>query len=224
MPNSTTIFAGQELDVILGDLSVLKNHEEISDLVDAYLNDNFETILQGPHAEALCKEVLKRLSTNKPRNFCGKSWYDTGFGEEGIAQALFTGLAAFNAFLQANVTGPPVSGHSPLFNGKLADREISLIKDKCFRSLDVDGLSVYQHIPHIELFCLARGMFTQYFPRVINGRKYDSKWMRIRVNTYHQRLLSLGASNTRLSDWAGKLQTQIEADMLALELEMMKPD
>jgi tetratricopeptide (TPR) repeat protein len=215
--------ASQGFDAILNDLGQLKRFEDLSDAVDAYLNGDFRTILQSSRAKELFNQFLGKLSTEDDRNF---SKVPRSYGESDYrssAHALLTGLAAFSAFLQANVTGPPVSAQSLLFDQRTELTEIISTRKRCLKNLDVDGLSVYQHIPHIELFCLARAIFTEYFPRVTKGQDYDSKWMRIRVNAYHQRLLSSGTSNTRLSDSAISLQTQIEADLFALEAEILDP-
>ena len=99
-----------------------------------------------------------------------------------------------------------------------------MIRDQCLASLSTEGLSVYQHIPHVELFCFAQAIFNDYFPQTVQGKELDAKWMRIRVNAYHQRLLSSGTSNSRLLDSAMELQTQIETDILSLEKEIMAPN
>lgn len=213
--------ASQTFDAILNNLGSLKRHEGLSGLVDAYLSGDYWTVLQSPYAQKLFKHSLKRLSTEDNQSSFRLPW-DYGDSDDiGSAHALLTGLAAFDAFLQANVTGPPLSAVSLLFGQDFEPTEISLERKKYLLSLDVDGLSVYQHIPHVELFCLARAIFTEFFPHVANGQIYDSKWMRIRVNAYHQRLLSSGTSNARLSDSAMSLQSQIDADIFAFERQVL---
>jgi tetratricopeptide (TPR) repeat protein len=158
--------------------------------------------------------------------------------------ALILGLAAFDAFLQANVTGPPLN-FSPV-KALVKDQDTSAVRQRCLDSLAMDGISVYQYIPNVELFCLARTIFCDYFPRtsglkkagsgydipavpesfktsaaeIPHGSQYDTKWMRIRVNAYHQRLLT----GVKLSDSPSVLQVQIEADLAALEKELFSDD
>ena len=107
-------------------------------------------------------------------------------GQERDQETLIVALAALNAFLQANVTGPVLEGGRSKVTGVFAgaaaaitapkkasgveeeeedekggkaERKLKVLREKCFRSLDVDGVSVYPYIPHIELFCLARWVF-----------------------------------------------------------------
>ena len=214
-------FTRQGFDAILNDIGLLKRHKELSEPVDAYLKGDYSAILQSPHAQELFKQFLGRLSTEDDKNLSKVPWNYGESDERSSAHALLTGLAAFSAFLQANVTGPPLSAQSLLFGQVTEFMEITSARKRCLKTLDVDGLSVYQHIPHIELFCLARAIFTEYFPSLAKGQVYDSKWMRVRINAYHQRLLSSGTSNARLSDSAMSLQTQIEADLFALEGQIL---
>jgi tetratricopeptide (TPR) repeat protein len=214
-------FATQGFDAILNDLKPLKRFEEVSGLVEAYLSGDFRTVLQSPGAQELFKQSLRRLTMKDNQTSTKLPWYYEDLDDISSPRALLTGLAAFGAFLQANVTGPPLYVQSLLFGRDSEPAEINSTRKRYLLSLDVDGLSVYQHIPHVELFCLAREIFTQYFPRLAKDQVYDSKWMRIRINAYHQRLLSSGTSNARLSDTAMSLQSQIDADVFALERELL---
>ncbi|KAK3688929.1 hypothetical protein B0T22DRAFT_460493 [Podospora appendiculata] len=117
------------------------------------------------------------------------------------------GLAAFNAFLQLNVTGPVldhVNRVEAVFG--LASGSLKGLRKACFKALDVDGVSVYQHIPSIELFCLARWLFSNGFTKEEEeeegkGVRRDGeslKWLVLRVNVWHYKLLtqpSLGAGS-----------------------------
>jgi tetratricopeptide (TPR) repeat protein len=223
MSGSGAPFTSEGFDVILNDLASLKIYKDLSAPVDAYLNGDYRIVLQGPRSQELFKQLLRRLSTEDDEKLSKNPW-DYGKSDDiSSIHVLLTGLAALSAFLQANVTGPPLPAQSLLFSQVTEFAEMASARKSCLKSLEVDGLSVYQHIPHVELFCLARAIFTEYFPRVAKGQLYDSKWMRIRVNAYHQRLLSTGASNARLSDSAMSLQTQIEADLFALETQILDP-
>lgn len=101
------------------------------------------------------------------------------------------GIEAFDAFLQANVTGPVLNhDQANLARPYGANADINLQ----LSSLDVDGVSVYPFIPHIDLFCLAR--------HVIENATADAwaataaqfhhgislAWMRLRLHVWHYKL------------------------------------
>jgi tetratricopeptide (TPR) repeat protein len=217
MSRSSNVGINGNLDHLLGNLGVLKDRTELAELVDSYLNGDYQQILQNLHAQNLFKLCLENFSREKG------TLRGVEEAEVDLFWTLIVGLAAFSAFLQVNVTGPPITSQSLLFSSE-ASEEIESVRERFLSSLSVDGLSVYQYIPHVELFCFARAIFTEYFPCVSGGKTKDSKWMRIRINIYHQRLLSSGPSNTRLSDSAAELQVRIDADITALEREMFGPD
>lgn len=100
------------------------------------------------------------------------------------------GLDSFNAFLQANVTGPVLTEDQAKLAQPFAD-EIDLR----LRSLDVDGVSVYPFIPHIDLFCLARHVFQNLATQESWNASPSSKstgislpWMRLRLLVWHYKL------------------------------------
>ena len=105
------------------------------------------------------------------------------------AWTFLIGYAALHAFLQANVTGPPLQLSSeqllfrtPPFSSPSAATEI---RANLIRSLVVDGAAVYSLMPVVELFCLAKTIFNH--PKL----KVDGlERMRLRTNFLHQRLLS----------------------------------
>jgi len=223
MSDSGVSLSSLGFDAILNDLGSLKRYKELSGPVDTYLEGDYYTILQDSRSVGLFKQLLNRLCTENDGNFSKGPWDFEGPDDIGSFHVLLIGLAAFSAFLQANVTGPPMSSES-LFFGQVTElAELDSARKRCLKSLDVDGLSVYQHIPHVELFCFARAVFTEYFPRMTKDQIYDSKWMRIRINAYHQRLLSSGTSNARLSDSSMSLQTRVEADLFALKAQILDP-
>jgi len=219
MASNKDVFAGKSIDELLCDFTPLKQTGELRDLVEAYLVGDYQAILSGPDAQAFFTQFLKTLLGNQSGK--PKPWKTEDNSSLAAARALLTGLASFDAFLGANVTGPPLTTSSMLYSSHTGSEEIERSRKACLQSLSIDGLSVYQYIPHVELFAFARAIFTEYFPRVVAGQTLDSRWMRIRINAYHQRLLSSGMSNARLSDSVAVLQTQIEADMISLEHEIM---
>lgn len=98
---------------------------------------------------------------------------------------------AFNCFLQANVTGPPLSYDptagilpSSLFEG--TNTIIERLQSRLIASLSVDGEAVYRLIPHIELFCLARCILNHPYMT----QNTSLRLARLRVNFWHQRLLT----------------------------------
>ncbi|KAI9163816.1 TPR repeat-containing [Paramyrothecium foliicola] len=141
------------------------------------------------------------------------------------AQAASAGLAALDAFLQSNVTGPVLPADSAASVERLfvdawsAGQQGSLeqLQKTCLRSLDVDGVSPYGHVPHLELFCLTRYIFfvaledvTEDIVQVASENGSTTKcslaWTRLRINTWHYKLLtqpSLGSGSnfTRSSQW-----------------------
>lgn len=207
------ILKNRSLDALIFDFESLKDISELSDIVTSFLEGDYKSILRNSISQTLFEKLSQNIDAGKEEQ--KQILRDLGFDDDlSIVRVLLTGLAAFNAFLQINVTGP-VLDLRDVFAQKI-DRE------KFLRSLDVDGVSVYQHIPHVELFCLARLVFTVYFPRLSGADFRDCKWMRIRVNAYHQRLLA-GVSVGRLID-SNLLQDVIERDIKALEEEILVPD
>ncbi|KAL5330002.1 hypothetical protein ACEPPN_003526 [Leptodophora sp. 'Broadleaf-Isolate-01'] len=214
MSLNPTILGGQSLDVLLFEIEYLKEHSELSELATQYLEGNYKAILRNATSQTLYSKLVETISLPRPQQ--DAALQTAGFDSEaGAVQVLITGLAAFNAFLQANVTGPPLDfGDVFPKNGKS-----DALNEKCLRSLDIDGVSVYQYIPYVELFCLARFIFTIYFPRIVGAEFSDSKWMRFRINAYHQRLLS-GVSSARLSE-STVLQDAIDKDLKDLDEEIL---
>lgn len=111
-----------------------------------------------------------------------------------MAPSLSDGLAAFNAFLQANVTGPVLTrDQTDLTAPYLGTPEFDL----SIRSLDVDGVGVYPFIPHIDLFCLAR--------LAIGNETSEANWAAAQAEAGHQWGVSLAWMKLRLDVWHYKL-------------------
>ena len=98
------------------------------------------------------------------------------------------GRVALDAFLQANITGPPFAWESTtLFPEDVSKKsELGRFKKHLVSSLSVDGEAVYQLMPHVEIFCLARCLLNH--PAL--GQDTEQILARLRVNSWHQRLLS----------------------------------
>ena len=98
------------------------------------------------------------------------------------------GRVALDAFLQANVTGPTFAWEPMiLFPEEVVKKgELGRFKRHLVSSLSVDGEAVYQLMPHVEIFCLARCLLNH--PTL--GQDTEQTLARLRVNFWHQRLLS----------------------------------
>ncbi|KAJ8104761.1 hypothetical protein ONZ43_g7700 [Nemania bipapillata] len=167
--------------------------------------------------------------------------------------AIRLGFACLASFLQANVTGPVLTGAQSAddilvdafrrarnpYKSTDADAAnlaqdtpeprvgIEKFRLLCHRSLDIDGVSPYPHIPYIELFCLARFLFIT--SNILPVAQSDSSakhiaWMRFRINLWHYKLLtqpSLGPGSlyTKGGRWTdvATLEEAIEASLREAE-------
>ncbi|KAM0425131.1 hypothetical protein ACHAPT_009692 [Fusarium lateritium] len=144
-----------------------------------------------------------------------------------VAQVLSVGVAALNAFLQVNVTGP-ILPESATLDARLTKAWADAQPDgsngtrdhlhkACLGDLEVDGVSPYAYIPHLELFALARYIITQSLsqadsdvievPSDEQPLKYSLAWTRLRVHVWHYKLLTQpslgpGSNFTRSSQWS----------------------
>ena len=122
-------------------------------------------------------------------------------------------VASLNAFVQSNITGPPLAYKS---SGILFTRDVSgdaasvrKIQQDLIASLSLDGIAAYKLTPNIELLCLAdtiliNPIFQKFIPL--------STWARLRTSFTYQRLLS---------EPAPSLQTTIYDDLKDVEKLVM---
>ena len=119
------------------------------------------------------------------------------------------GLAALGAFLQSNVTGPPLpfSSVELLFDDEISSdpNQVSKVRKVLVESLGVDGEAAYKLAPNIELLCLADAVMK--YPLIVNNIP-AATWARLRINFLHQRLLS---------DVTPSLQQSIHEDLKTVE-------
>ena len=116
---------------------------------------------------------------------------------------LFLGLSALYAFLQANVTGPPLSWDpaKTIVKGQPGPN----FRRSIVTSLSSDGEAAYHLAPHIELFKVAQvALNASYLPR----EQVVFAWARLSVNFWHQQLLNETSST---------LQSLIEQDLEYLD-------
>lgn len=101
------------------------------------------------------------------------------------------GVAALNSFLQANVTGPPLSWVSTdlILPQDLRDDldRLQKFQRQLILDLSLDGETIYQLTPRAELFCMAKCLLNH---QKIVGEDTLYVWERLRVNVWHQRMLN----------------------------------
>lgn len=112
------------------------------------------------------------------------------------SRLLHVGYAALLAFVQSNVTGPPLSFRSDevVIPSALRDgASLRSVREKIIRDLSVDGEAVYKLTPNVELFAVAKAILT-HAALLGSENKEDTPLMvltaRVRVNLLHQKLLS----------------------------------
>ncbi|KAL8996941.1 MAG: hypothetical protein Q9188_006447, partial [Gyalolechia gomerana] len=125
------------------------------------------------------------------------------------------GVSALNAFLQSNVTGPPLIWDSAelLFPPTISKNVGQLKKVRWLLSLDlsVDGEAVHKLIPNVELFSLAKTLLTRDPSFGSTGLPLQYRWARVTVNFWHQKLLNENTAN---------LQEDIYRDLDSLEEDL----
>lgn len=127
------------------------------------------------------------------------------------------GCAALQAFLQSNVTGPPLSWapSTTIIPQGLQDGLDSdtFLRRQLISSLTVDGVAAYALTPSVELFCLAKHLLNH--PGIINEDSTVHVRFRLRVNVWHQRILS---------ETAPSLQDKIYSDLEILQRKISPED
>lgn len=200
---------------------------EVAALADTHLekleNGEYEELLQCPEARTLFGyEQDPKLQDIKLEDF--SSWNDFIFQRLGAFLAdrsqpekqvavFCIGYAALLAFLQSNVTGPPltfVPSNLVLPQGVYEDDEKrDAVRHQMLGGLSIDGISAYKLTPNIELLCLADAIMTS--PPILKNIK-PARWAKLRVSFMHQRLLSEVSSTVQDSiyDDLGILEADLE--------------
>ncbi len=173
--------------------------------------DDHYALLTSHHARVLLGFDADPALSYEPLRTCDEwsqfilqrigSWHD-------LDQLLSIGATALEAFLQANVTGPPLpwSSATVIFPTDLFDgnRTLERFRKELLSLLSLDGETVYQLIPNIELFVLAK--------LILDHQRFEvepkGRLARLRVSVWHQRLLS---------EVSPTLQTQIYGILDLLE-------
>ncbi|KAF2109877.1 hypothetical protein BDV96DRAFT_604365 [Lophiotrema nucula] len=125
-------------------------------------------------------------------------------------------VASLYAFLQSNVTGPPLPFKSAdvLLPKDVSSDSAALksLQSELVDSLAADGVAAYKLTPNVELLCLAG---TILICPPIQKNIGLSAWARLRVNFLHQRLLS---------EVAPSLQTSIYKDLDSTGALILSPE
>jgi tetratricopeptide (TPR) repeat protein len=129
---------------------------------------------------------------------------------------LLVAVACIYAFLQSNVTGPPLpfSSAKLLFPQELSSNQSAVSKARrdLILSLSTDGEAAYKLTPNIELLCLADTILSK---PPIQKTIRAAAWAKLRVNFLHQRLLS---------ELAPSLQSSIYETLETLEPELLSSE
>ncbi|KJY01582.1 TPR domain-containing protein [Zymoseptoria brevis] len=179
--------------------------EEVASQAEAHLKKleegDYKGLLQSSEAQALFGlEENPKFDTVKLEHF--QSWSDFIFQRLGnfLADrshpekqiAVFCiGYAALLAFLQSNVTGPPldfVPAELVLPKHVIEDKQRRHdVRQQMLAGFTIDGIAAYKLTPSIELLCFADAVMTT--PPVLKNVK-AARWAKMRVAFMHQRLLS----------------------------------
>lgn len=104
---------------------------------------------------------------------------------------LLVAIAALQAFVQSNVTGPPLSFSIPslLFPSSVHNDQscVRRVRQTLVSSLTTDGEAAYKLTPNVELIVLAKCILSN--TSILQDAKAAS-WAKLRVDFMHQRLLS----------------------------------
>ncbi|EMC96607.1 hypothetical protein BAUCODRAFT_70170 [Baudoinia panamericana UAMH 10762] len=178
--------------------------EEIATLVEPYISQ----VERGQYQELLQSDEARKLFGHDSAPDGGEgsldfpTWSDFIFHRLGILLAdrsrpdkqivyFCIGYAALSAFVQSNVTGPPLPFLSAklLFTPDVADSTLATnnVRAALVASLAVDGISAYRLTPNVELLCLADAIMT--CPAILKT-VVVARWTKMRVAFLHQRLLS----------------------------------
>ncbi|KAH7376827.1 TPR repeat-containing protein [Plectosphaerella cucumerina] len=177
-------------------------------------------IAAGAYVEVLSSPLATTLIERFAQTLGGSQQEQTENPSSTWQDEVAVGLAAFNAFLQTNVTGPVLEDvkeiEAVFTRGSTAQEPLKELRRACLHVLEVDGVLPYAYIPHIELFALARHILTTTQapatePIILatkdsrEGSRVSLPWLRLRVAVWHYRLLTQpslsGSSFARSMQW-----------------------
>ncbi|GKT85782.1 LOW QUALITY PROTEIN: TPR repeat-containing protein [Colletotrichum tofieldiae] len=207
-------------------------------------------VMSGAYVDVLTSSVAKDLITKFASSLEAQAAEENGNPTSTLQESLSedeiaVGLAALNAFLQANVTGPvleQVEKVEALFiEASTADIAkpadiLKTLRKNSFKVLEVDGVSPYPYIPNIELFALARHIFTGFSSASdavirLSSSRLSLPWTRLRINVWHFKLLSQpslgpGSNFAKSSQWIDvpTLAEQINLGMETVRKQILDDD
>ncbi|GIZ36705.1 hypothetical protein CKM354_000017300 [Cercospora kikuchii] len=197
---------------------------QVAHSIEKLENGQYEDILRSSEAKLLFgHEQNETLQTVRLSDF--DTWNDFIFQRMGIfladrsraelqAVVFCIGYAALLAFVQSNVTGPPLAfdvAESLLPSDVVSDKHARhTLRQKLLAGFTVDGIAAYKLTPNIELLCLADAIFTN--PAVLKNIK-AARWAKLRSAFFHQRLLSEVSSTIQevIYDDLGLLDDELTA-------------
>ncbi|CAK3811627.1 TPR repeat-containing [Lecanosticta acicola] len=196
---------------------------EVASLTESHLKNleegEYESLLTSEDAQELLGQAQdSALKDIKPED--SKTWNDEIFHRLGALCGdrtrpekqivLFCiGYAALLAFVQSNVTGPPLEFQpSTVLLPAKTESERREVRQQLIAGLTVDGIAPYKLTPNIELLCLADAVMT--CPSILKNVK-AARWAKMRVAFLQQRLLSEVSST---------LQDVIYDDLALLEEDL----
>lgn len=126
------------------------------------------------------------------------------------------GYAALLAFLQSNITGPPLpfSPAKIVLGDAIAEDKVRLAETRkaLISGLSVDGIAAFRLTPNVELLVLALRILSN--ARILLAVNV-ARWGLLRARVMHQRLLS---------EVSGSLEAKILQDLEAVEEELFSGD
>ncbi|KAL8723338.1 MAG: hypothetical protein Q9225_000321, partial [Loekoesia sp. 1 TL-2023] len=176
----------------------------------AFAEDDLFRILSSPTARALYGTHGDEPSTLLPDFEFGwlpqiahrvhglLGFRDAAVNDDNLQNIYRIGVAALDAFLQSNVTGPPLTWDSAdlLFPRQISKntKRLHKIRYLLISDLSVEGEAVYKLIPNVELFCLAKCILNH--DKLFRlGALPRYRWARVTVNFWHQKLLNENAAD-----------------------------
>ncbi|KAI1134704.1 hypothetical protein F5Y05DRAFT_197435 [Hypoxylon sp. FL0543] len=220
---------------------------------NSFENSSFLEAFHDEPSRRIVAQFVRHIVAHSPEERADQT--ETVDESNQVTKIIRLGLASLNAFLQSNVTGPVLDGYSEVEDVFLseftkarssdeasdgAESPIVSFRRLCLRSLDVDGVSPYPYIPHIELFCFSRFIFTSgiilptELPEIWSDTRQSVSlhlsWTRLRIHLWHYKLiaqpsLSAGSLFTKSGRWTDvpTLQELIEKSLLEAETSIAGP-
>ncbi|KAI1490122.1 hypothetical protein F5X96DRAFT_637764 [Biscogniauxia mediterranea] len=232
--------------------------DDLLSIQDSVGDDHFLNAFDNATSKSIVTQFVQNLARSQEKDTdkgAAQSNSTPGAFHRGDlrTQAIRLGLASLAAFLQANVTGPVLespqtaeavfsSAFEQVQQTRISSDGLSTgtkkspieeVRALAQRALDIDGVSVYPYIPHIELFCLARFIFTSGAILPTDPSNHPValhlSWTRFRIHQWHYKLLaqpSLGPGSlyTKSGRWTdvATLEELIEKSLLEAEVSVLK--